>query len=400
MVKRIRVVEIVGNADGGGTKCVSRLVQNLDPARFDLLVISPDSPWLARVCQQRGARYQSLPIFSSRLNWKTYRELARILGDAQPDIVSAHGTRAAWYTLLALKQSVHMPRIMYSEHLFSFDAREGVAKLPWLAIERYICRRVDALATGCDVNARFVESRGWIDPSRVAMRHYGVELEDFVAQSRHRVPRAELGLPERVPVIGTVGRLIPQKGIRYLLDAMVKVLAVYPDAILLIAGDGESWAELNSYSQRLGLAGHVRFLGATSQPWTALANCDVIAFSSLYEGMQQTCLEALAIGLPVVVTTMKGPVEYVESGRSGILVPPRDAQSLADGIIQLLNDPDLRQQFALAGPVAVQEYRTDWMIERYRLAYERLYGERIAARTGATQVAAASAPGAVNDDSG
>lgn len=375
---RISVVEIVGNADGGGTKCVARIVRNLDPARFDLLVISPDSPWLARLCAQQGARYQPLPIFSSRINQATYRELARILQATRPDIISAHGTRAAWYTLRALRHAAHRPAVLYSEHLFSFDARQGAARLPWLAIERYICRHVEALATGCDANARFVESRGWIAPERVVMRHYGVELEDFVAQARRRVSRAELDIPPQAPVIGTVGRLIPQKGIHYLLDAVVAVCAVQPDALLLIVGDGESRAELEAYSQRRGLAEHVRFLGANAQPWTALANCDVIAFSSLYEGMQQTCLEALAIGAPTVVTTMKGPVEYVRPGESGLLVPPRDAQALADGILRLLGDPALRQRFALAGPEAVREYRTDWMIERYRLAYERLYGERAA----------------------
>lgn len=388
-LNRISVLEIVGNADGGGTKCVSRIVRNLDPARFELSVISPDSPWLARVCAERDAHYQPLPIFSSRINQKTYRDLAGILQEMRPDIISAHGTRAAWYTLRALRQSLYRPPVLYSEHLFSFDARAGAARLPWLAIERYICRHVDALATGCDANARFAESHGWIAPDRVVMRHYGVELEDFVAQAQQRIPRAELGIPPQAPVIGTVGRLIPQKGIRYLLDAMVMVCAAHPDALLLIVGDGESRADLETYSQTCGLADRVRFLGASAQPWTALANCDVIAFSSLFEGMQQTCLEALAIGAPTVVTTMKGPIEYVRSGESGILVPPRDAQSLADGILRLLNDPALRQRLALAGPEAVREYRTDWMIERYRLAYERLYRERATAGADARQAAGA-----------
>ncbi len=371
-MQRIRILEIVGNADGGGTKCVSRIVQHLDPERFEILVISPASPWLAEVCARHRARYLPLPISNSRLNLKQYRELAEIVARERPDIVSAHGTRAAWYVLRALGGIGQKPKLMYSEHLFSFDARRSVARFPWMLIERSICQHANAMAFACRENARLAESRGWIASERIAMRHYGIELDDFTGQARDRLTRTALGIPNDAPLIGTVGRLIPQKGMRYLLDAASRVIAQQPSAMLLIVGDGELREELESHSHRLGIHEHVRFVGAVRHPWRILANCDVIAFSSLFEGLPQTCIEALAIGMPVVATRMKGTSELIRSGQNGLLVPTRDARSLAGGILELLNDPELRRRFSEAGPSAVSEYRTEWMVARYRDVYERL----------------------------
>src|SRR5258708_38274805 len=129
------------------------------------------------------ARNLPLPIYSSRLNPKTYRDLAQVLTQEQPDIVSAHGTRAAWYVLRALRLSSVTPRVMYNEHLFSFDARRGVMRLPWIAVERYLCGHVDALATSCAANARRAEASHWIDSQRIVMRHYGIDLDDLRRQA-------------------------------------------------------------------------------------------------------------------------------------------------------------------------------------------------------------------------
>ncbi len=375
---RIRVVEVVGNGEGGGTKCVARIVKHLDPMRFDFLVISPESPWLAEVCAQHHARYLPLPLLSSRLNPKTYREFARVLGKENADIVSAHGTRAAWYALRTFPKSMPRPKLMYSEHLFSFDARHGVARLPWKLLERYICRRADALATSSNANATTAESEGWIASERIAMRHYGVELEAFVEQARSRVARADLGISNDVRLVGTVGRLVPQKGMRYLLKAMVRVLAAQPNTVLLIVGDGELRTDLEARCRRLGIAGHVRFLGAHQEPWRILANCDVIAFSSLFEGLPQTCIEALAVGSAVVATRINGTAELIKSGQNGILVPPCDASALAEGILKLLNDPALPQSFRDRAPEAVGEYRTETMVARFEDAYRSLYAQRSA----------------------
>src|SRR5215472_17251695 len=101
-MNRIRVVEIVGNGEGGGTKCVANIASHLNPDRFDITVVSLEAPWLADVCARNGITHRPLPLLTSRLNPRLYAELAKILAQSAPDIVSAHGTRAMWYSLRAL----------------------------------------------------------------------------------------------------------------------------------------------------------------------------------------------------------------------------------------------------------------------------------------------------------
>ncbi|MGO8947596.1 MAG: glycosyltransferase [Ktedonobacterales bacterium] len=375
-MRRIRVVEIVGNGEGGGTKCMARIASNLDPDTYEITVISPEAPWLADVCAQHGARYRTLPMLSSRLSPALYAELSTLLTQAQPDIVSTHGTRAAWYALRALRASAVRPYLVYNEHLFSFDARRGPLRWPWIAIERYICRRADALATSCAANAGWAESRGWIRPDRIAMRHYGIELEAVRDQAAHRVPREAFGIADSAPVIGSVGRLIPQKGLGYLLEAAAQLVTQVPNAQFLLVGEGELRPRLEEQCRRLGLTQHVRFLGAHSQPWRILANCDVIALPSTYEGLPQTGLEALAVGKPVVATRLNGTAEIIRSGYNGLLVPRRDARALADAILRLLRDPELRECLAASGPSSVAEYSAQIMIAKFDTMYKTLYAQR------------------------
>jgi glycosyltransferase involved in cell wall biosynthesis len=267
---------------------------------------------------------------------------------------------------------------MYSEHLFSFDARRGPMRLPWIALERYLCRRTDALTTSCAANSQRAVSSGWIDPQRIAMRHYGIELEDFRWQAEHKMTREELDIPEDALVVGTVGRLIPQKGMRYFLRAAAQVLKSQPNALFLIVGDGRLRADLEADCQRLGISGRVRFLGASAQPWRILANCDVIAFSSLFEGLPQTCVEALAVGGAVIATRVGGTAELITPGRNGILTPPRDATALAQAILDLLNDPERRRRFRALAPEAVRGYRVEAMVALFDEAYRSLYAQRSA----------------------
>lgn len=375
-MRRIRLVEIVGNSEGGGTKCVARIVRHLDPARFDITLVAPSAPWLAELCRQHGATYCPLPLLSSRMSARLTAALSSILTPAERDVVSAHGTRAAWYALRAMRQLPTPPPLVYSEHLFSFDARQGILRWPWVTMEGYICRRAALVATGCEANARFVETRGWKQADEIAMRHYGIELEDFQEQAANRISKRALGLADDTPLIGTVGRLIPQKGLRYWLEAAAMVVRELPQAHFIIVGEGESRQALERQSERLGIARQVRFLGADPRPWRTLAACDVIAFSSLWEGLQQTAVEALAAGMPTVATRHQGTVEYIRPEWNGLLVPPRDARALASAILRVLDAPALRAQFVARGPESVTKYHTEIMIARFVAAYESLFTRR------------------------
>jgi glycosyltransferase involved in cell wall biosynthesis len=352
----IPVVQIVGNSDGGGTRFVVDIMRRLDSSQFHFTLISPHSDWLADACAHIGATFRPLPLMSSRRSAALSREFRSIVANAAPMIVHAHGSRAAWLATRSLSRDASAPALIYSEHLFSMDARRGLFKVPWYAIERAICRRADFITTGCDANADRAVRYGWATEDRIAVRRYGIDQAAISAQAAQRLTRAELGLPSGTLLVGTVGRLIPQKGFTYLLHAMKRVIAQHPRAHCLIIGDGPLRGTLEEEGRKLGIAEQVRFLGAQSSPWSTLASCDVIALPSLFEGLWLALIEALSLGLPVVATNTGGATEALATGRNGLLVPTRDATALAAGLIRLLDDPALQEAFRAAGPRSVADY--------------------------------------------
>lgn len=382
-MKKIHVVLIVANSTGGGAQLVVWLAAHLDPRRFTIALISSDSAELAALCDRTGVAYHPLPLLASRTSRQTRVRLQHLLQNLDPDVIHAHGTRAAWYVSRSLARQRYQGKLIYTENLFAFDGRRGPWRLPWYAIERYLCRRADYLTTSCQINARLVIDAGWATPDRIWLQHYGIDLEAIRQQATTPVTRAELGLRPDVPVVGTVGRLIAQKGIRYLIDAATTVLATQPETIFLVVGDGVLRQSLESYSQARGVANSFRFLGAQAQPWRYLAVCDVIALPSLFEGLPLAALEALAAGLPVVTTPVGGCPEVVIPGQTGLLVPPRDGMALAEALLDLLRDPDRRTAMALAAPEIVRKYDVGDTIDAFAALYDECARQQGATRNGA-----------------
>jgi glycosyltransferase involved in cell wall biosynthesis len=145
-----------------------------------------------------------------------------------------------------------------------------------------------------------------------------------------------------VPVVVSVGRLVYQKGFDVLLKAFRKVRDVRA-AKLLIIGDGEKREELIMLAQALHLQDDVLFLGMQGNPFKFMRGAEAFCLASRYEGLGNVILEAMALGLPVVVTNCpSGPAEIVENGRFGVLVPTENADALADALVKVLEDDKLR----------------------------------------------------------
>src|SRR5207237_3211119 len=140
--------------------------------------------------------------------------------------------------------------------------------------------------------------------------------------------RKELGLDRATPLVGVIGRLEAQKGHVYLLDAWPSVLAEFPDARLLLVGEGSLRGALERHARDLGIASSVLFAGFRSDVPRVLDALDVLALPSLYEGMPLTAIEASAMAKPVMATAVDGTPEVIREGRTGRLVTPREPAAL------------------------------------------------------------------------
>ncbi len=177
--------------------------------------------------------------------------------------------------------------------------------------------------------------------------------------------RGRLGLPMEGLVVGVVGRLDQNKGQGYLLEAVALLSHDVGKLSVVVVGSGSSEGGYRALAQRLGIGESTVFLGQRDDVLDLMRGFDVFVMPTAeYEGLGYALLEAMSVGLPVVVTRVGGMPEAIDEGRAGLLVEPRDVQGLATALLQLLRDPAERRRLGQAARTrAVAEYSIDRMVE-------------------------------------
>lgn len=189
---------------------------------------------------------------------------------------------------------------------------------------------------------------GGLAPERVVVVHNGIRLDRFVPVPAENARRAS-GRDPATPIVGLFGRLAPEKGQEVALQAWPMVAEQVPAAKLLMVGQGRSMDRIRALVARLNVQDSVELLGYTPRPWELMCACDVVVQPSLREGLSLSAIEAMALERPVVASDVDGLSEVVEHGQTGVLVPSGDAHRLAEAIVTLLRDPELRRRMGAAG---------------------------------------------------
>lgn len=204
--------------------------------------------------------------------------------------------------------------------------------------------------------------------SRTVQLPRGVDLSRFSPDARKEGFWRELGAPEG-PVIAYLGRVSREKGLETLSDAFERLLRTHPDAVLAVIGDGP-WK--NQFRERLAHTGRAVFPGEMKGDLLAqgLASADLFAFPSTTDTFGNAVLEAIACGVPAVVTDQGGPKEIVQDGVSGVVVPGGDAVAMAEAMARLLSDPLERERLSAGGVARAEAFRPeaarDCHLEFYR----------------------------------
>jgi glycosyltransferase involved in cell wall biosynthesis len=223
--------------------------------------------------------------------------------------------------------------------------------------------------------AAFAINESGLNPGKISVIPNGVNCELFArAQPTDLSP---FGIRPEVPVVITVGRLEEQKGIAYLLRAAVDVLRERTDSRFLIVGDGPDRASLEALAASLGIAESVTFTGVRSDVPGLLKAADVFVLPSLWEGMPNALLEAMAAGLPCIATAVEGSQEVIESDVTGLLVSPANSAQLSQAILRLFRAPDDAARFAAAAQSISSKYFTETLATA---AYDRLYRKLLSQR--------------------
>ena len=368
---------------GGSDVSLARLVERLDRRRFTPVVVLPsDGPLVPRL-RSAGAEVRVLPAL-----WKltsrrgraflalyalhyplAVRELARFIRRERIAIVHTNTIHNLYGGAAAVRARV--PHIWHVREIVWQSA--ALRRLELFLVRRWATRIV---VTSEAIAAMFDTPQG--RPANLVTIPNGVEIERFAPGDGGRV-RRELGVRPEHTLIGTVCRLDEWKGVDVFLEAAAALARERPAARFAVIGGPvigqESYARrLEQQAEALGLIGRMHFTGWRYQPddmpdvYRAL---DALVLASVEpEPFGLVLIEAMASGKPVVATRHGGPVEIVQDGVTGLLVPPRDALALAEGIRRLVDAPSEARQMGLAGRQRVVErYTADRYAERIQDVY-------------------------------
>ena len=358
---------------GGAQKALARLLAHLDRTRFTphVVCLYNGDKAVAQEIRALGVPVTDLGMTGKwRLDafWRLYRLLRR----ERPTILHSWMFHAN-VPGRVIGRLAGVPIIIISRRNVEIGGEMRERLLRWTA------GLDDKVVAVCELARRAQIERTHVAPQHVVTVHNGLDVAEFGApnpEARATI-REAFGIPPTAPLVGSVGRLHPQKDFTTLLKALVRVRDRLPDVHLLLVGDGELHADLTRQAHTLGVATSVTFTGYRSDILDILATLDLFVLPSLWEGLPNALLEAMAAGLPVVATAVGGTPEVVVDGVTGFLVPPRDPQALADAILRLLRDPELRQRMGEAGRARVAaHFSIEQMVHKTEALYEQLLAEK------------------------
>jgi glycosyltransferase involved in cell wall biosynthesis len=231
------------------------------------------------------------------------------------------------------------------------------------------------LAVSNEVRAYALE-HDHLHPERVETLYNGVDLEALDAQQSTANVRASLGIEPASLVVATVANIRYVKGIDVLARAAARVRREYPRAVFLVVGgvlEPETFAKLQALVNSLGLRDKFRFLGAMSNPYRVLAASDVFCLPSRNEGFSNALIEAMGASLPCVATKVGGNAEALTDNVNGFLVESEDVASMADRLVRLLRETELRRRMSQAARRTVESrFSVSAMISRLTDIYDEL----------------------------
>ena len=250
----------------------------------------------------------------------------------------------------------------------------------WRRLNRQLWRRLDAGIAISSAVADFARRIEGAPAQKLHIVRYGMEyrwLSDEAIECARQGLRAELGLPPDTPLLGMVCRLVQQKGIPYSLEALRRIQSDFPQAQLVIIGDGEMAGELRQLAAALGIAERVHWLSWRADAVELMAALDVLLVPSLWEGFGLVVLEAMSRRVPVIASRVSALPEVVVHGETGMLIEARDVDGLAAAIARLLGDRALRKYMGLLGAARLEEqFSADGMVEQTLAVYEKALAAR------------------------
>lgn len=368
--KPLRLLHIVKNLPTGGIqRQLLELLRRYDRKRVLPLVCSiKDKGQIGMEIESLGVEVVCLDRPKEGFDLFALIDLYKLIKEREIQIVRTHSFKANLHGIIAARMA-GVPCIVASVHNVYEKKRER--KFGRRLSNRCLSNYADKIVAVSNAVKSDIMKYDGIAGKKVEIIYNGIDIEKFKSSAGSPV-RERLGIPQGIPVIGTVGRLHPQKGQKYLLGAVSVLKNKFPELRLLLAGDGPLRKELEDYAETLGITENVLFLGMRRDIPELLSAMDIFVFPSLWEGLGNVLIEAMAAGKPVVATDIPPVREIVTSEDSGFLVPPADSQALAEAITLILEDSALREALGEAAAERSAFFSVDRTVSAYTRQFEEI----------------------------
>jgi glycosyltransferase involved in cell wall biosynthesis len=371
----IRVLKFLNHFFIGGTERQFVHVANgLDPSRFavDIACHRREGPLLETLHQDLPVH--TYPVHGSFLHYKSIRSQVRLMRDVRKlkvDIVHAYG----WYpNVFAIPPSRLSLRPAIIASIRDAGAYMTPAKIQALKV---VCAMADCVLANSEAG------RSWLIEQGVRERKIEVIRNGIVVPRRVERPnglgpvRKEFGIPEGTPICACIGRVVSGKGIEFYLQAARILADQRRDVRFLMIGahsvEEHYRPEVEALAGKLNIGDRIIFTGQREDVPRILQEVDIVVHPSLTEGLSNVILEAMAAGIPVVATRAGGNSELVDDGRSGFLVPVRDAVQIANAVTRLLDQPEMARAFGeRARQRVIDEFALNRMLSKTEALYLRL----------------------------
>jgi glycosyltransferase involved in cell wall biosynthesis len=373
---KVKILFVIDGMEfGGGERVFTQIINGLPLDQYESFLASgPQDSFYQAISQTPVQRY---PVdFSNRFNPAIMFRLIKIIKDHKIDIVHGQGARAEFFARLAsglfcrsrFVSTIAMP-------VEGYDV--GPMKmLLYRAFDRFSERFVDRfLVVSSVLEQAMIQGHG-IPREKVVKIYNGIETDYYKPhdqeEGRRRV-RQEYSVNDSEILIGSLGRLVWQKGFEYFIHAMPILIRDLPEAKFLIVGEGPLRQELEGQTRSLGIQDRLVFTGHRNDIRDMMAAMDIIVIPSLLEGFPMITLEAMAMEKPIVTTSIDGIMEQIGDGREGLLIAPKSPPALAQAVKRLVDNPDYARSLGInARAKVVRDFSVHKMIAETIKVYETL----------------------------
>lgn len=351
----LHVIQALGV--GGAERVTLALVRGARAAGHDVAIAAAPGA----LVPEAGVTVHPLPLIERRA-WRLAGAVAaveRALRAERPDLVHVHNPGVAVAVTIATRRGRRVPGLVSMHGVPQSDDRAAarilrLAGLPVIACGPSVAEGLGA--HGLRVAETIVNG---VPPAPEPADRAGM--------------RGAWGLAAEQPLAVSVGRLVREKNHALAIRAM----AGARNAALAVVGEGPLEPELRAEAAAHGVEERVRFAGARTDAWQLMGAAHAVVLASHGEGLPLTVLEALAIGTPIVATSVRGITGLLADEQTALLVPPDDAEALARALVRVLTDGELARRLVSNGRDLVARFDEATMVERYLAVYARLLGRRV-----------------------